>query len=233
MRCASVHASFPNGAGRGMRRTDLHNLMVEHAIDAGVHLAWGTRSAASLSRVCARRTAWCGRAGSWAPTGATPWCAAGRGSTMRARSRRFGFRRHYRVAPWSEYMEMHWGDAASILHSGGSGRSLRGVISRDRQLRLDQALAQLSRSAATALRCDSAGSPARRRHGVPALEARVAGQRRSGGRCSGSVDAITGEGLCLLFQQSAALAEALDAGDLAIPRGTPGGSAAPRTHGRT
>jgi flavin-dependent dehydrogenase len=34
------------------------------------------------------------------------------------------------------------------------------------------------------------------------------------GDASGSVDAITGEGLCLLFQQSVALASTLEAGDL-------------------
>ena len=34
------------------------------------------------------------------------------------------------------------------------------------------------------------------------------------GDASGSVDAVTGEGLCLLFQQSLALADALAAGDL-------------------
>ncbi len=36
------------------------------------------------------------------------------------------------------------------------------------------------------------------------------------GDASGSVDAITGEGLCLLFQQSVALAGALEAGDLRL-----------------
>jgi flavin-dependent dehydrogenase len=35
------------------------------------------------------------------------------------------------------------------------------------------------------------------------------------GDASGSVDAITGEGLCLLFQHAVLLAEALQAGDLA------------------
>jgi len=34
------------------------------------------------------------------------------------------------------------------------------------------------------------------------------------GDASGSVDAITGEGLCLLFQHAASLAHALEAGDL-------------------
>jgi flavin-dependent dehydrogenase len=36
------------------------------------------------------------------------------------------------------------------------------------------------------------------------------------GDASGSVDAITGEGLCLLFQQSAAMADALAADDLSL-----------------
>jgi flavin-dependent dehydrogenase len=36
------------------------------------------------------------------------------------------------------------------------------------------------------------------------------------GDASGSVDAITGEGLCLLFQQAVALASALEAGDLSF-----------------
>jgi flavin-dependent dehydrogenase len=36
------------------------------------------------------------------------------------------------------------------------------------------------------------------------------------GDASGSVDAITGEGLCVLFQQAVALAGALEAGDLAL-----------------
>jgi flavin-dependent dehydrogenase len=36
------------------------------------------------------------------------------------------------------------------------------------------------------------------------------------GDASGSVDAITGEGLCLLFQQAVALAGALEAGDLRL-----------------
>jgi flavin-dependent dehydrogenase len=35
------------------------------------------------------------------------------------------------------------------------------------------------------------------------------------GDASGSVDAVTGEGLCLAFRQAAALAEALASGDVA------------------
>jgi len=45
------------------------------------------------------------------------------------------------------------------------------------------------------------------------------------GDASGSVDAITGEGLCLLFQQAVALAGALEAGDLCLYQASTGASA--------
>src|ERR1017187_10491645 len=40
---SAVEADFPNGHGLGMRRTALHRIMVNRAIDAGVRLAWGVR----------------------------------------------------------------------------------------------------------------------------------------------------------------------------------------------
>jgi menaquinone-9 beta-reductase len=38
----AVEAPFPQGVGFGMRRTALHELMVERAAEAGVRLMWGT-----------------------------------------------------------------------------------------------------------------------------------------------------------------------------------------------
>ena len=65
----------------------------------------------------------------------------------------------------------------------------------------------------------AAGPSNRERGGVTAsrrLKAVCRGNVALVGDASGSVDAITGEGLCLLFQQSVALAAALEAGDLSI-----------------
>src|ERR1019366_5040076 len=66
-------------------------------------------------------------------------------------------------------------------------------------------------------RLSAAGPSNLQRGGVTAsrrLKAVYHGNVALVGDSSGSVDAITGEGLCLLFQQSVALAAALEAGDL-------------------
>src|SRR4051812_14709023 len=39
----SVSAEFPNGVGRGIRRTLLHTALIERADQAGVSMQWGTR----------------------------------------------------------------------------------------------------------------------------------------------------------------------------------------------
>src|SRR5438552_4052459 len=38
----SVAASFPAGCGLGVRRTVLHQLMIDRAAQAGVHFIWGS-----------------------------------------------------------------------------------------------------------------------------------------------------------------------------------------------
>ena len=75
---------------------------------------------------------------------AIPRCAAGP-AWMRCErdSLRFGFRRHYHVAPWSEFMEMHWGDGCQLYITPVSSREMCVVlISRNPRLRLDEALPQ-------------------------------------------------------------------------------------------
>jgi flavin-dependent dehydrogenase len=90
------------------------------------------------------------------------------------------------------------------------------LISRDPQLRMADALPlfpNLKRSLgdAPALTQERGAVSATRQ-----LERVTAGQVALVGDASGSVDAITGEGLCLLFQQAAALGDAMAAGDLAL-----------------
>src|ERR1039458_10313215 len=108
---SAVEAAFPNGHGLGLRRTALHQLMVNQAIDAGVRLAWGVRvSGITAEGVMADdrlvRARWiAGADGGNSPV--RRWAGL---DACHHESRRFGFRRHYAVAPWSEYMEIHWGD---------------------------------------------------------------------------------------------------------------------------
>ena len=130
-------------------------------------------------------------------------------------SRRFGFRRHYRIAPWTDMAELYWGDGCQIYVTPvGAEEICVAVISRNRQLRLDQALPLFPELRA---RLQSASSFGTERGGVTRSRVlrRVArGNVALVGDASGSVDAISGQGLCLSFRQSLALADALEAGDL-------------------
>ena len=115
-------------------------------------------------------------------------------------------------------MEIHWTDACQLYITAVSDTEICvALISRAPDLRPDEAFLRfpdVSRRLAGA-RMDASiergGISAHRR-----LKAVVRGRVTLVGDASGSVDAITGEGLCLLFQQAAALAAALEAGDLRL-----------------
>jgi flavin-dependent dehydrogenase len=132
-------------------------------------------------------------------------------------SLRYGFRRHYCVAPRSEFMELHWGDGCQLYITPVAAQEVCVVlISKDQRLRLDQALPQFPevegwlRTAACATLERGGVTATRRLKNVCGRNVALIGD------ASGSVDAITGEGLCLLFQQAMALSEALAAGDLSL-----------------
>ena len=211
----SVAAGFPAGEGLGIRRTALHQMMVDRAAQAGARLAWGARvSGISPEGVVANdrlvRARWIvGADGGHSPV--RRWAGL---DACHHDSRRFGFRRHYRLAPWSEFMEVHWGDSCQIYITPVSAEEVCVVlISRDQRLRLDDALEQFGavrqQLAGAAFSLERGGITASRR-----LRAVYRGNVALIGDASGSVDAVTGEGLCLLFQQSVALAHALESGDL-------------------
>jgi flavin-dependent dehydrogenase len=217
-RDSAVEACFPNGHGLGLRRTALHQLMVNEAIDAGVRLAWGVRvSGITPEGVLADdrlvRARWiAGADGGQSPV--RRWAGLG---ACHHESRRFGFRRHYAVAPWSRYMEIHWGEGCQLYVTPIAANEICVVlISRDHRLRLEDALPGFPE---VECRLAAAGPSNLQRGGVTAsrrLKAVYRGNVALVGDASGSVDAITGEGLCLLFQQSVALAGALEAGDLSL-----------------
>ncbi|SPE37150.1 Monooxygenase, FAD-binding (fragment) [Candidatus Sulfopaludibacter sp. SbA3] len=111
-------------------------------------------------------------------------------------------------------MEIHWGDGCQLYITPVSASEVCVVlISRNQRLRLDDALPQFPEVARRLAGCEATlergGVSASRR-----LKAVIRGNVALVGDASGSVDAITGEGLCLLFQQAAALAASLEAEDL-------------------
>jgi flavin-dependent dehydrogenase len=205
----SFESKFPEGHALGIRRTVLHSRMVEAAAAAGVRMLWGTPVSMEDQTIPARWIAGAdgfhSRVRRWAGLAAQPPV-----------SRRFGFRIHYRVTPWSDYMELHWGAGCQIYVTPIGPREVcAALISRNPRLRLDEALAQFPQLAARL-----AGAPrATTERGAVTANRRLARVYRGNvaliGDASGSVDAITGEGLCLAFQQAIALADSLACGDLA------------------
>ena len=213
---SAVEAEFPNGQGLGLRRTALHQLMVNHAIEAGVRLAWGVHvSGITAEGVIADNRLVRARWIAGADGGLSPvrrWAGL---DACHHESRRFGFRRHYAVAPWSRYMEVQWGDRCQLYITPiASGEVCVVLISRDPHLRLEDALPGFPE---VQRRLAATGPSNPQRGGVTAsrrLKAVCRGNVALVGDASGSVDAITGEGLGLLFRQAVALAAALEAGDL-------------------
>jgi flavin-dependent dehydrogenase len=204
----SVESDFPEGSALGMRRTVLHSKMVEAAAVAGVRMLWNT-PVDGLDEIRAR---WIIGADGF-HSGVRRWAGLDPQAPARAR---FGFRIHFRVAPWSDYMELHWGASCQIYVTPvGPQEVCAALISRDAHLRLDAALAQFPQLAA---RLAGAERVTTERGAVTAnrtLRRVYRGNVALIGDASGSVDAITGEGLCLAFHQAMALADSMESGDLA------------------
>ena len=120
--------------------------------------------------------------------------------------RRFGIRRHYRVPPWSRYVEVHWSDLAEAYVTPVGPEEVGVAI-----LRADDAgETPLSRFPALAerLRGIEACSSAR---GAGPFRRRVRRRHAPGialvGDAAGYVDALTGEGLALGFLGARALVD--------------------------
>jgi hypothetical protein len=81
--------------------------------------------------------------GLWAPMDSIQMFAGRRLDAARCPSRRFGFRRHYRLPPWTDMVEVYWGSRCQIyvtpVNSDEIGVAL---LSRDAHLRLDAALSE-------------------------------------------------------------------------------------------
>lgn len=217
-----VEAQFPHGFGVGMRRTALHAAMTRAAEDAGVSMVWNSPAMAVRGSEVqfpagSVRARWIiGADGGHSAV--RRW--SGLNDGMRAKER-YGFRKHFRVRPWSHFVEVYWGDGCQIYVTPVSESEVGvAVLSRDKRLRVRDAV---PRFPDLALRLNGAADASVERGGMSASRrlARVsAGNVALVGDASGSVDAVTGEGLSLAFQQAPALAAAIVAEDLGLYEAT-------------
>jgi flavin-dependent dehydrogenase len=214
----AVDAAFPQGAsGRGVRRTVLHRLIAERAANLGINFWWqtpvtgisedgvhlgdrkvGARWIIGADGGSSRVRRWTGL------------------DAFRKRDCRYAFRRHYRVAPWTDRMELHWGRHGEIYVTPvAKDQVCVALISRDSKVRLNEALQWFPDLRA---RLDGADVSSTEKGALTAtckLKRVSRGNVALIGDASGTVDAITGEGLCLAFSQAMVLADCLKAGDMA------------------
>ena len=203
----SATAEFPARPGLAVRRTALHQILAEAASAAGAELCWDT-PAGDLSHAAARwivgADGYNSRVRKWA--GLERW---------RRKKERYGFRAHYRTAPWSDYVEVYWHPEFQMYVAPVAGDEvLVALLCRDPHLRIDEALESFP-----GLRQQLGDAPrtTTERGGISAtrrLWVVTQGSVALIGDASGSVDAITGEGLGVAFRQALALANALAAGNL-------------------
>ncbi|WP_433238464.1 NAD(P)/FAD-dependent oxidoreductase [Streptosporangium sp. CA-135522] len=206
-----VQAAFRDGSGLGVRRTALHTALSRRAAELGVEIVPGkvdgVRQGHDEVEAAGLRARWL-------------VAADGLHSPLRARlglelpdrrPRRYGLRRHYRVAPWTDFVEVHWAvdGEAYVTPVGDDLVGVAVLSSRRRGYREHLAdfpalMARLEGPAATPVR---GAGPLRQR-----VRARVAGRVLLVGDAAGYTDALTGEGVSLALLSAQALVRCLRAG---------------------
>ncbi len=193
---------FRSGVGRGVRRTELHAALAARADELGVHRAHERvdalhqdQDSVTAAGIHARYLLGCD----------------GLHSTVRrlaqleqpARGmRRYGLRRHYAVAPWTDLIEVHWTRHAEVYVTPVAPDTVGIAVLGPTHTSFDDALAVIPELAGRlkghAFASDLRGAgPLQQR-----ARARHSGRVLLVGDAAGYVDAITGEGLRLGFEQA-------------------------------
>jgi flavin-dependent dehydrogenase len=209
---AAAEARFAGDPGRGVRRTVLHAALREAVDAAGV-------------RVEASKVVDVVQHASGVEVDGTPAAhlvvADGLHSPLRHRlglgapahgPRRYGLRRHVRVAPWTDLVEVHWADRAeAYVTPVGPDEVGIALLTADRRPYADHlaafpALLERVGDAPASSTVRGAG-PLRQR-----ARRRVSGRVLLVGDAGGYIDALTGEGISLALAQAEAAVAAMTAG---------------------
>ena len=211
-----VSARFANGIGLGVRRVHLHQLMIDRAESLGVRMAWNTHvelraqeKVFVAGEPCEYRYL-VGADGQ--ASGVRRWARLENGTLV---SRRFGFRRHFRVEPWSENVEVHWGARGqAYVTPVGLNELCIATIATDPKVRMEEVLTSIPFLKEKLSGLDSSSTHRGAVTTTRRLKKVARGRIALIGDASGSADAITGEGLAMVFRQSQLLADAIERDDL-------------------
>ncbi|MFI1164618.1 NAD(P)/FAD-dependent oxidoreductase [Streptomyces sp. NPDC020801] len=202
-----VQAGFRHGTGLGARRTGLHGALHRAVLDAGVPVL-PLRVQEVRQDTTGVTVPGTGLHARWlvAADGLHSPLRRSLGLDVRTRGApRYGLRRHYAVAPWSSYVEVHWGGHAEAYVTP-LGPALVGVALLTARrapfaVQLEgfpELAARLPPEAAvTAVR---GAGPLRQR-----ARTRAHGRVLLVGDAAGYVDALTGEGISLALTGAEAL----------------------------
>ena len=223
---STVSADFSNGPdlpgnGIGLRRLTLHNLLIERAHEASVRMRWGTRvflapgQPPAMAGESVRYRYLIGADGQSSRVRA--WAGLDRGTIH---TRRVGFRMHFRIKAqkeiWPHYVEVHWGPVGEAYVTPiGDNEICVAVVTRfPTPIRTTQlidsipALREKLRDAEVISRERGSITTTRK------LQRVVRDNIALLGDASGSADAITGEGLAVVFRQASLLADSIQSGSL-------------------
>jgi flavin-dependent dehydrogenase len=189
---------FHSGAGLGVRRTTLHSTLVDAAKAAGVQIwhdeigtisqdATSVRSGDHRARYLA------------AADGLHSPIRSGLGLARQAHgARRWGIRRHFQIAPWSDNVEVYWSREAEAYVTPVADDCVGIAILTSRRGgfadHLSEFPALCERVHGHAHGADRAAGPLRQK-----VRTRTAGRVLLVGDAAGYVDALTGEGLGISF----------------------------------
>lgn len=214
-RAPGVHATaaFRAGPGRGVRRTALHRALRTAASAAGVRML--PRAATALHLEADRVVVVCGDT---SVVAGHLIAADGLHSPTRRRLgldrparrlQRFGQRRHFRIRPWTDRVEVHWGPRAEAYVTPVADDLVGVAVLSSQRAPYSTHLGQFPELLA---RLDTA-EPAGDVRGAGPLRQRAAAPRQGRvlliGDASGYVDALTGEGISLGLAHGRAAVEAI------------------------
>ncbi|MGP3922000.1 NAD(P)/FAD-dependent oxidoreductase [Streptomyces sp. 8N616] len=208
----SAEARFRSAAGLGVRRTVLHAVLARRARELGVGVVAArvgeVRQGEGWVTAAGLRARWLIAAdGLHSPVRR----ALGLDLPARRATHRYGLRRHYRVEPWTDHVEVHWSPLGEAYVTPVADDLVGvAVLSRERcgyathLERFPRLTPLLGARPATPVR--GAGPMLQRVRG------RVAGRVLLVGDAAGYVDALTGEGIALALASAGAAVRCLAAG---------------------
>jgi flavin-dependent dehydrogenase len=212
----SVSADFAAGEGIGIRRTMLHARLVERALEVGVRLRWNTHVGLGkdvlLGHEACNFRYLVGADGQ--SSGVRKWAGLERGRLM---SKRFGFRRHYRIPAMSNYVEVHWCALGQVyITPVAQNQICVAAVTRCSSTRMQQIIDEIPYlrerlSSSEAFTAERGALTTTRR-----LRRVVKGNIALIGDASGSVDAVTGEGLAIGLRQAGLLSRSLQQDSLEL-----------------